>query len=234
MRRALLMPLLLSCGLSACDEKVARPPVVEVVPGGPSLPVDHPQVGEELSLATARHSGRLSVDQIRRSLPVIAGPSRDGGEVTWMQGSRPGADVFSRALGEADYANITVENLEPSPLYAKFMDDAARDVCNRISNEDLNRPEGDPQTLYRHVAHLDTVDGNPAGVDQNLRYLKLRFHGVRIADDDVETLAPLRTLFSQAVVAARGTSTTLSRNHVREGWRLVCVALLTAPEFHIY
>ncbi|MCA3015787.1 MAG: hypothetical protein INH41_25655, partial [Myxococcaceae bacterium] len=79
----------------------------------------------------------------------------------------------------------------------------------------------------------DTVTSNRAAVDQNLGYLKLRFHGIKVVAGDETTLGPLRTLFDDAVKGAAGTATPTAA-HVREGWRAVCVALLMAPEYHLY
>jgi len=111
------------------------------------------------------------------------------------------------------------------------MDDAARDVCGKILTAEFSAKP--PKTLYRFVERGDTYEKNPTGVDANLRYLKLRYHGVRVADDDVEGIARLRSLFTRGVDAARG-SNQATEAHVREGWRLVCVALMTSAEFHIY
>src|SRR5690606_638507 len=163
MRRIILVACLLSCGLAGCDQD-AVPPVLDA-DRSEGLPPNHPEVDELRSLATSRGSGRLSVNQLRLSFPLVAAQDR---------------------------------------------------------------------ALYRFVDVLDTVETSPAGVDQNLRYLKLRFHGVRVPDDDAQGIAPLRTLFARGVEAARGTQSALTEAHVREGWRLVCVALMTAPEFHIY
>jgi hypothetical protein len=77
------------------------------------------------------------------------------------------------------------------------------------------------------------VASNKANVDANLRYLKLRFHGVKVADSDDVPIATLRKLFDDSVKAAAGTSTPTAA-HVKEGWRTVCVALLQAPEYHLY
>jgi len=77
------------------------------------------------------------------------------------------------------------------------------------------------------------VATNRAGVDQNLSFLKLRFHGIKVAAGDDAPLAPLRKLFDDAVKGAAGTATP-NATHVKEGWRTVCVALLMAPEYHLY
>jgi hypothetical protein len=63
-------------------------------------------------------------------------------------------------------------------------------------------------------------------VRDNLRYLKLRLHGVKIAATDDAAVAKLATLFDEAAKGAKGSTT--------EGWRAVCVALLTDAEFHTY
>lgn len=226
MRRALLLSALLSLGLTGCEDAGGNPNL-DTTPGATDLPPNHPDVNDLLSLATARGSGRLSVNQLRLSLPVLAGQDANGNDITW------GAlQTNASALGEPDYVNVTIENFDPSPLYAKFMDDAARDVCTKMVNAELSASPS--KALYRFVDLLDTVESNPSGVDANLRYLKLRYHGVRIADDDAEGVARLRSLFRSAVNAAKGSAATPSRNHVAEGWRLVCVALMTSAEFHIY
>ncbi len=227
MRRALLLSALMSLSLVACDEGQGTPDL-DTTPRDTELPPGHPHVNDLISLATARGSGRLSVSQLRKSLPVVAGVDASGENgITWGR-----LEANATALGEADFETITIENYDPSPLYAKFMDDAARDVCAQM----LSAEAGDApaKTLYRFVEKTDTVESNPAGVDQNLRYLKLRFHGVRVADDDTESIAPLRMLFARAVEAAQGSNATASESHVREGWRLVCVAMMTSAEFHIY
>ena len=70
----------------------------------------------------------------------------------------------------------------------------------------------------------DTVASNPAAIDKNLRYLLLRFHGVRARDVNNPSVARLKTLFTQ--VSQKATA--------RAGWQTVCVALATAPEFSLY
>lgn len=88
--------------------------------------------------------------------------------------------------------------------------------------------------MERLVSRTDTVKSSPAGVDQNLRYLKLRFHGVRLADDDVTRIAALRKLFDAVVTKAAGTASAPTQTHVKTGWHALCVALITDPELHIY
>jgi hypothetical protein len=169
---------------------------------------------------------RLSVRQLAQTLPVVLGGN------TWQVGSANGFTTRGATLGEPDYLAVVDENLEPTALYQKFMGDMARDGCTRTANADAALAQNQ-RVLMRHVGLADTAASNRAGVDENLRYLKLRFHGVKVAPTDTASLDGLRRVFTDAVGAAAGGSTP-NQAHVREGWRAVCVALLTAPEYHLY
>lgn len=169
---------------------------------------------------------RLTVRQLAQSLPVVLGGN------TWMVGTNNGFNTRAATLGEPDYIAVVDENLEASTLYQKFMGDMARDGCTRTANADAALA-ANARVLMRFVSLTDTATSNAAAVDTNLRYLKLRFHGVKVATTDTTSIAGLRTVFTDAVRGAAGTATPTAA-HVREGWRAVCVALLTAPEYHLY
>jgi hypothetical protein len=202
-----------------------HPVGVDTTPGGNTLPVDHPALDAPLMSAGAR---RVTVEQLRRSVPIVLGNDTAGNAITWKVGTKNGFDENGDTLGEADYVNTTEDNLEPAPLYVKFVDDAARDVCTRALAADAARTDASTRVILRHVEKTDTVQSAAAKVDENLRYLKLRFHAAKDAN-----ITPLRTLFDTAVTkAANGATPTAA--HVSTGWHVVCVALLTAPEFHIY
>lgn len=171
-------------------------------------------------------SQRLSVRQLANSMSIALD------RTTWLVGSTNGFDARSRTLGEPDFVSVVDENLEPSSLFLKFMDDAAKDACTRASTADQTKA-ANARVLYKTVSLADTVATNRVGVDQNLMHLKLRFHGIKVATGDEATLAPLRKLFDDAVKGAAGTATP-NATHVKEGWRTVCVALLMAPEYHLY
>lgn len=201
---------------------------VDVSHGGDALPADHPPLdSSQLPIRSAR-TQRLSVAQLRGTFPAAMGKDADGQDIVWMLYSYPGLEKLSDVLGEADYANRTSDNLEISPLYLKFMDAAARDVCGKALDADLKKSDPKTRVLLRYVDPTDDVDTNPDGVNANLRYLKLRMHGVKIAADDTASLDQLRKLFADATAA------TVSDSPPLEGWRTVCVGLLTAPEFHLY
>ena len=159
-------------GMSACSKDVTV--AVQENPSGNALPVDHPPVP---NLGTVSSQGqRLSIAQLRASLPVLMGSELDGGPVTWRLGNgQPGLDAMALSLQEPDFVQITQEDLSPSPLYLKFMDDAARDVCNRALNADFQRT-GTARVLLPFVSNTDTPATNLNGFNQNLRFLKLKLH----------------------------------------------------------
>lgn len=243
--------------LAACTEEAppevpTTGPSLDVTDEGSVLPMDHPPVGglgggagstgggsgstgggsatgggTGVTFPESAGTQRLSIRQLAQSMPVVLGGN------TWMTNSTTqGFTARSATLGEPDYINEVEENLEPSALFMKFMGDAARDGCTRTANADAALAASS-RVLMRFVSLTDTVTTNRAGVDENLRYLKLRFHGVKVQPADTTSIAGLRTVFDSAVRGAAGTNTPTAA-HVKEGWRAVCVALLTAPEYHLY
>jgi hypothetical protein len=221
---------------SACgegpDDKAPGGPAVGIDERGPATPIDHTPVdpGKIVKSASTR---RLSVQQLRWSLPKIFGVDAADKPITWMVGTNEGLTRFDDPLGDPDFLDTTEEGLEPSPLYLKFMDDAARDVCNRALLADAEKASKADRVLLRHVEPVDTAESAAAAVAENLRYLKLRFHGVYVAKDDQAGIAPLLALFADATAAAAATEPP-AEEPATEGWRAVCVGLVLSPEFHLY
>lgn len=257
MRAAIFCSVLVFAACAEEAPRVEQPagPALDVEDKGPVLPIDHPPIdGFGGGTATGGGAGgggttsdagsgggdggvwvppesagtqRLSIRQLALSMPVVLGGN------TWMTNSTTqGFTARAATLGEPDYINVVDENLEPSALHLKFMGDAARDGCTRTANADAALAASS-RVLMRFVGPTDTVTSNRTSVDANLRYLKLRFHGVKVATNDTASLNGLRTVFDAAVRGAAGTATPTAA-HVKEGWRSVCVALLTAPEYHLY
>jgi hypothetical protein len=247
MRRALLATLCFAVGACTKQSSTDNSPRVTLDDARAVLPFEHPPLvgtgggfgggngsggggdsgtgGGSGSLSSAS-TRRLSIAQLTSSLPIVLGGK------TWTVGSASGFALRSATLGKADYIGIVDESLEPSPMFQKFMMDAAVSGCTNAVNADAALA-ANQRVLMRFVSLTDTVKTNAAGVDDNLRYLKLRFHGVKLGSSDAATLDGLRTVFTAAVTGVAGTGTP-SAAAVREGWRAVCVALLTAPEYHLY
>jgi hypothetical protein len=202
-------------------------PSLQVGEPEPVLPLDHPPVVDPNAGVPSGGVRRLSLAQLKGSLPVVLRGH------TWKIGTANGFDSRSATLGVPDYVGSVEENLEPTPLYAKFMGDMARDACNRALTADAAEVDASKRAVMRFVAPTDTLAGAPDKVDANLRYLRLAFLGAHAPAGDAPELARLRKLFGDAVLAASGGAVP-TKAHVTEGWRTVCVALLTSPEFHLY
>ncbi|MCA9540469.1 MAG: hypothetical protein KC620_16330, partial [Myxococcales bacterium] len=220
-------------------------------PAAPTRPTPAPvgvSAGDEGSAALVpnetpfdRPRRRLDIDQLATAMKQVSG----GIGWTERRGNRD-VDLFeelSSTLGKPDYVQNTEEDLEPTILFQKFLDDASRSVCARLLEADLDAlaeeagiaaGEIDPtaegfvppreRVLLRHVDPNKTIAEDPAAVDANLRWLLLRFHGKAIAPDDDVSLANWRWLVKSGA-------------HVTEpatAWLGVCVALFTHPDFYSY
>lgn len=221
------------------------PPDLQLGQDTTTLPVDHPWMGPGgaggaggsggaggAALAQKYGARRLSVAQVEASVKAIFGDDAAGNPITWKIGAADGFASRRASLGVPDFLNIVDESLEPSPLFLKFMTDMAGSVCTQGIVADRARAAAD-KVLTRFVQPTDTVASAAARVDENLRYLKLVFHGTKVNPGDELPIAQLRTLYGATVSAAAGTAT-VTQTHTDVGWRTVCVALLTSPEFHIY
>lgn len=150
--------------LAACGEPM--------VPGRTSLgsiPIDHPALGREPS----RLPRRLSYLQLRRSVTTLLGTS-------WVEDGVDVLALLAPTLGDPDYQEITTENLETSPLFVKFMEDLANNVCA--------------------IAPLATLApaGNP---EADVRALKLALHGEHLPPGD-PSLEPLLRLHASDGIRA--------------------------------
>jgi hypothetical protein len=233
LRAALLVSVFVGVPL-ACSSGNGESSTARLVPEGeaPALPLDHPPVDMGEEKPAPRGAQRMNLEQLRASFDTALGPRPDGGSFAWMYGSRTGLDSFSRALGEADFITTVEDDLDSSPLYLKFMDDAARASCNSAISSDNAESAPNRRSLIRHVSFGQTVETHPEEVDANLRDLLLRFHGRRVPAGSPE-LEPIRALFSETFAGAREAG----RSQIaatQDAWRAVCVTLLTAPEFHLY
>lgn len=209
-RRSLGRALLVAAsmwGLLACSEPV---PTTELpVDPGPETPVD-------LGLEPARPRRRMDIEQLDRSIERATGRR-------WMSGTTPLFVSNARTLGVPDYAMATSEDLEVSALFVKFLDDAARSVCTATVAEDAALPAAE-RIFFVHAEPDASVTTDGAAIDENLRYLLLRYHGRRVALGTPE-LSVWHDLFADARAAT---------DDPEEAWRTVCVALLDHPDFYTY
>lgn len=175
---------------------------------------------------------RLTVDEVGASVPIVAGKDENGNTITWTV--KKGSNTFDgyanegygASLGRPDYVNVTAENPEPSPLYAKFARDMALDVCGKMLKADLARPVGEQTTLWRKTKVDGT--GTSATNQENMQYLILRFLGLRVTTSD-PMLAALETVRAEAAANPKDPAS----NAEAQGWHAVCIALFQDPAFHI-
>jgi hypothetical protein len=185
---------------------------------------DHPDLGVVES-GMERRAGRMRIEQIKRSIEVVTGG------LTWEEdfGNGPTRmlDALGPTMGEPDYLLVTEENMEPSLIVAKFMQDASHRICTKWVAAEVERPAAE-RTLVRHAGAFDSRDA--ADVKSALRTLNLRFFAHYLPEDgskDAE-MAPLVELFDTAA------NTSVPGREARDGWLAVCIALMTDPEMVVY
>ena len=201
--------------LSACADGTGTSSPVGMDPDGRSelLPEVPPQV---LDLRDRR---RMDLDQLKAAIAVVSAGR------TWVDPNN-GRDLFddlAATLGKPDYAQTTTEDLSVSPLFMKFLGDAARQICDRMAEEERTM-DATERVLYPLVAADDSLLSNHDAVLQNLSQLLLLYHGRALPADSAE-LNPWEWLFESA---------TFVTNDPVKGWRTVCVGLISHPDFYTY
>jgi hypothetical protein len=172
---------------------------------------------------------RLGVDQLRASLVAATGfgwtEFRRISDADQLYGyadrDADVLDLLAPTLGRPDYRTSTTETTDPSITFTKAAGDAARSACKRAVFMETQR--GSPPILFKYVKPADTLQSNPGAVRKNLAYLVLRFWGRTVPETSPE-VAPLESLFDRAAHLGQPA----------DGWRAVCIALATDPQFLTY
>jgi len=162
-----------------------------------------------------RKALRLSVDQLKRSIPLLFNG------ITWVgydsRTKKNTANMFdrlSKTLGKADYLQLTQNIREPTALFMKFMDDMAGNVCNQAIARDAKTLDRSKRTVMRYK-----------DIDQNLRFLRLKFHAIHVPNTTTKGIEALRKLYDSILA---------KKKSVDIAWKGVCIAVLTSPEFFAY
>lgn len=227
MRAATLIVLaLLGCNGEIMDPSASAPPAMPPEDPHPAIDRVDTTTGDPTGAGLAsdphRPRRRMDLEQLDASVKQVTGG------IGWTE-RRSGRDVsvyesLGPTLGRPDWVQITEEDMEPSALFQKFLDDMARDVCSKLATAERTRAEADRRLLI-HAGLEDTVETARADVDANLAALILAYHGRSVPTSSRE-LDPWRDLFMTATVA-EGDDPVL-------GWRAVCVGLMTHPDFYSY
>ena len=212
----LLLTSLMLLGLTACKTHEVTPTNVALDPHGESelLP-------DAVVAPVVRERRRMDLDQLKATISQVT----EG--LSWTE-DRNGTtvdlfDELSGTLGKPNYIETTSEDLTASPLFQKFMTDAANGVCVQAVARDLERTRSE-RVIISAVEPYDRVETAPDAVNENLKMLLRRFHGRNVAVDS-DQLNPWAWLFE--------TSTFMADDPIK-GWEAVCVALMTHPDFYSY
>lgn len=231
--KALSITSILSLGLAAagCMANEVGGPIDRQPTPTPTVPPVDVEVGPgtNVDLEPAptppedpyRQRRRMDLDQLDATIRTVTGgigwtETRGGREVSLL-------DELAQTLGKPDYLQITDEDLEPSAMFQKFLDDAARSVCLALMEAEATRPSAE-RVFFVHAEVTDTLAEDRSAVLENLQYLLLRFHGRKLAAD-----APELEPWSWLVQSAEHVT-----NDQAEVWRTVCVGLMTHPDFYTY
>jgi len=205
------LALAAAAGCSKVREQDATLEQVQVAPG--TLP---PLVDPELQGGhVGRAPRRLTVDQLDQSITVAVGRRWNG------------IDSVAASLGKADFAMTVTESTDPNLVFAKFLEDGAREVCVGQAQADIAATTAANRVLARELPDSLTNLNNltQAQIKQNLTYLSLRFWGEPLAGAELDAWA---TLFTQLAQRAQS----ISRRD--QALSAICIALITDPRFMTY
>ncbi|MBX3272072.1 MAG: hypothetical protein KF729_17535 [Sandaracinaceae bacterium] len=173
---------------------------------------------EDVDLGTDPWRGRrrMDVDQLRASIARVTGG------LAWEVSGVDQLSRFSETLGVPDYARDTAEDLQPSLLFLKFLDDAARSVCRRLVDAEQTAPA--EARVFFTALDPSVQSPPPAAVRENLAALLLRYHG-RLLEPEDRAIDPWVELLESAAVEDAAPA---------RAWEAVCVALIDHPDFFTY
>lgn len=226
-----ILALPLSCSSGAPNDPKDEPPWQH-----PSVGVDRtpgeapPDFGPGPLPPASRSVARMRIDTLQASMTAVAGKDVYGNPIIWKYNGNNGFSdsAFGKALGRPDFQTSTEESTVSNALYLKFVGDAARDICMQMAKNDLLRTDPATRALFPKVP----VDGKEtdAQISENLRYLVLRFLGLRLPDAD-PMIPALRAVYDAGVASVpEPNGGELPKQ--AEGWRATCVALFESPLFH--
>jgi hypothetical protein len=207
-----LLALGAACSQKAQEPSAARPAQLEPVPGGSAIePLPDPElVGGHVGRAPRR----ITTAQLKSSILVATGRE-------WSQ-----LENLAASLGRADYALVNAEATETNLVFAKFLEDGAREVCLAAADADLAQKEVDKRVLSPEVpASTDLAAIDDETLRKNLTYLSTRFWGEPLAGEELATWAATFKSIADRAKAVK---------KPREAWGAICIALMTDARFITY
>ncbi|MEW5741269.1 MAG: hypothetical protein AB1938_20270 [Myxococcota bacterium] len=216
-----LATTLLALALAGCSQKSpepgpARPAELTPVdmPNHPTLnPLPDP---EQNGGHTGRAPRRLTVAQLRESIATVTAGTRQ-----WSQ-----INTLAASLGQADFALTNAESTEANLVFAKFLEDGAREVCINVARDDLNRAQ-EARILWPELPGTgrDFTVVDDATIQKNLSYLSVRLWGSPFSADELVRWTEDFKVFATNAKRA---------NRPEQAWGAVCIAMMTDPRFFTY
>jgi hypothetical protein len=219
--RRLLMLALVALGAAACEKTPSTPPPEEAQltpvtsPHGDSsvTPLPDPELQDG---RVGRSPRRITVNQLGRSIEVAVGRP-------WA-----GLEGLAASLGRPDYALVNQESTEPNLVFAKFLEDGAREVCMAQAAAEVPLTNPAQRVLSRTLpsgAVGDLRKLSEAQVRDLLGYLSTRFWGAPLQDEE---LTRWTGFFTKAATRAE----TIQKRD--QALAAVCIALMTDSRFLTY
>jgi hypothetical protein len=219
LRQVAIAALACSFSLLGCSKGPAATPDQPGSLAPVELPTDHPQLtplpDPEMNGGHAgRAPRRISVPQLKASILTVTGKQ-------WSQ-----IDNLASSLGQADFAITVSDATEPNLVFAKFLDDGAREVCLSVARDDLNRAQ-ELRVLWPEVPGTgrDFTVLDDATIAKNLATLSVRFWGSPL---DSTELTDWTATFKKLATRAK------TINKPEQAWGSICVAMMTDPRFITY
>ena len=214
-----LIALMPACS-SKSEEKVVPPPMdgqLEPIPNphGTVQPLPDPEMQAG---SVGRAPRRITVAQLKTSIETTVGRP-------WT-----GLEALAPSLGRADFANVVSENTEPNLVFAKFLEDGAREVCLAQASAELPIVDPNARVLSRTVPTLAGTAGNLTQLSDEqkgelLVYLSTRFWGAPLSGEE---LTRWKNFFTQAASRAEA----IRRRD--QAFAAMCIAMMTDSRFLTY
>lgn len=210
--------VLAGLALVACSSKTVEKPAMdgtlETIDVGNHPPMVKLPDPDQNEGHIGRKPRRITVAQLKESILVTTGRQ-------WSQ-----INNLAPSLGQADFALTVSESTEANLVFAKFLEDGAREVCLATATADLAKPAAD-RVLFPDVTitNRDFTMMSDDDVRATLSYLAVRFWGQAFAAEEREAwLGTFKTIATRAKTI----------NRPEQAWGSMCVAFMTDPRFITY
>lgn len=165
-----------------------------------------------------RDRKRLNIDQLEQSVLSVL----EGTQWTERRGNL-NVNLFTAladTLGKPDFVQDTYEDLAPTSLFHKFLDDMARFTCSARITADMNASTG---VLWGELDPANGFISDRINIEERIKFLVLKFHQRKLKTD--RELAYWSWIFQSGEFVSQ---------NPYGGWLGLCVAMMIHPDFYSY